>query len=524
MEQKPMTPGDLLEIVRRRRMCLAIPAIAVVLLGVAVALLLPSIYKSTATILIEEQEIPTDFVMTTVTSYAEQRIQQLNQRILSFTRLQEIIQRFRLYEDMRDRYTAEEIVEQMRKDTELKPVSADVIDRRTGRPTAATIAFTLSYQGKNANTVQQVANVLTSFYLEENLKVRAKQAEEASEFMEGEMARVKQELAEIESRIVEFKKGRINDLPEMMQLNQQTLSNLERNLEVTAEQLRGLREREGYLQAQLAGIKPHSEKEDELASKKRIEELKVQLVALNQRFSEEHPDVKKTRAEIAQLEERLETINSKSGKGPPDNPAYVTLAAQLASTRVDAQTQMRQQEKLNKEASEYRRRIAATPKVEEEYNVLVAARNSTQAKVSDLMRKVMEARVAHGLEKEQMGERFTLIDPPRLPEKPYKPNRLAIMLIGLVLGVGAGVGVAALREVSDDSVHDVLHLEQETGFKVLAGIPVIETARDLRQKRLRRMAYALGTVGVLAAGILAFHLFVMDLDVFWARLLRRIPI
>jgi uncharacterized protein involved in exopolysaccharide biosynthesis len=254
-----MTPGDLLEIVRRRRMCLAVPAIAVILLGVAVALLLPSIYKSTATILIEEQEIPTDFVMTTVTSYAEQRIQQLNQRIMSFTRLQEIIQRFRLYEDMKDRHTAEEIVEQMRKDTELKPVSADVIDRRTGRPTAATIAFTLSYQGKNANTVQQVANVLTSFYLEENLKVRAKQAEEASGFMEGEMARVKQELAEIESRIVEFKKGRINDLPEMMQLNQQTLSSLERNLEVTAEQLRGLREREGYLQAQLAGIKPHTE-------------------------------------------------------------------------------------------------------------------------------------------------------------------------------------------------------------------------------------------------------------------------
>ena len=523
MEQSTMTPMELLSIVRRRRMSLVVPALAIIALGIAVALLLPSIYKSTAAILIEEQEIPTDFVMTTVTSYAEQRIQQLTQRIMSFTRLMEIINRFNLYADMKERYTAEEIVDQMRKDTELKPVSAEIIDRRTGRPSAATIAFTLSYQGKNANTVLQVANVLTSLYLEENLKVRTKQAEETTGFMESEMARVKQDLAEIESRISEFKKIHMNSLPEVMQLNLQTLSGIERNIEVTGEQLRGQKERESYLHAQLAGIKPHTEKEDELVSKKRMEELKVQLVALTQRFSEEHPDVKKTRAEIAQLEERLAGIGSKGGSGSPDNPAYITLSAQLASARVEVQGLQRQIEKLNAEAVEYRRRVSGTPKVEEEYNGLAAARTSTQTKVNDLMRKLMEARVSHGLEKEQMGERFTLVDPPRLPEKPFKPNRLAIMLIGFVLGIGAGVGFAALREFSDDSVHTAEQLEAATQFPVLAGIPVIETARDIRRKRTRRAVYALGTAGVLAAGILVFHFFVMDLDVFWVKLGRKMP-
>jgi polysaccharide chain length determinant protein (PEP-CTERM system associated) len=524
MEQATMTPMELLAIVRRRRMSLVVPALVVIALGLAVALLLPSIYKATATIMIEEQEIPTDFVMTTVTSYAEQRIQQLTQRIMSFTRLMEIINRFKLYEEMKERSTTEEIVEQMRKDTELKPVSAEIIDRRTGRPTAATIAFTLSYQGKNANTVQQVANVLTSLYLEENLKVRARQAEETAGFLESETARVKQELAEIEARIAEFKKIHINALPEVMQLNLQTLSGIERGVEVAGEQLRGQREREGYLQAQLSGIKPHTEKEDELVSKKRIEELKVQLVSLTQRFSDEHPDVKKTRAEIAQLEERLVGIDSKGGRGAPDNPAYITLSAQLASTRVEVQGLQRQIEKLNADAAEYRRRIATTPKVEEEYNGLLAARNSTQAKVNDLTRKMMEARVSHGLEKEQMGERFTLVDPPRLPEKPFKPNRLAILLIGVVLGIGAGVGFAALREFSDDSVHTAEQLETATQFPVLAGIPVIETARDLRRKRTRRAVCALGTAGALAAGILVFHFFVMDLDVFWVKLVRKMPI
>ena len=526
MEQTAMTPGELLAIVRRRKKSLILPAIAVFILAGLVALLLPPIYRSTATILIEEQEIPTDFVMTTVTSFAEQRIQQINQRIMSFTRQLEIIQRFGLYPELKDRKTTEEIVEEMRKDIELKPLSAEIIDRRTGRPTSATIAFTLSYQGKDAGKVQQVANVLTSLFLEENLKARNKQATEASAFLEGELVRVKEELSGLESKLAKFKQAHVNELPELLQVNTQSLNNLERQLEITSEQLRGLREREGSLQSQLSSVKPHTEKEEELASRKRFEELKIQMVALTKRFSEEHPDVKKTRAEIAELEAKLAGIDTSRGKasGPPDNPAYITVSAQLAGTRADMQSTQRQVERLNAEAAEYRRRIAATPKVEEEYNALASGRNSTQAKVSDLMRKLMEAQVAHGLEKEQMGERFNLIEPPRLPEKPFKPNRLAIMLIGVVLAIGAGVGFAALREFSDDAIRGPEKLEQETRFPVLAGIPVIFSPADIIKRQWRRIRIATGALATTVAGIAIFHFLVMDLDVLWAKIARHLAL
>ena len=189
MEPTGMTPAELLDVLRRRKLSLVLPAVLVFLAGVAAAFLWPPVYKSTATILIEEQDVPTDFVMTTVTSFAEQRIQQINQRIISFSRLLEIIQQHGLYPELRERRTTEEIVEQMREDTALLPVSAEVIDRRTGRPTAATIAFTLSYQGKNPQKVQQVANVLVSLFLGENLKERVKQVEETSEFLESEIGR-----------------------------------------------------------------------------------------------------------------------------------------------------------------------------------------------------------------------------------------------------------------------------------------------------------------------------------------------
>jgi polysaccharide chain length determinant protein (PEP-CTERM system associated) len=401
------------------------------------------------------------------------------------------------------------------------PVSAEVIDRRTGRPTAATIAFTMSYQGKNPQKVQQVANVLVSLFLGENIRERVKQVAETSDFLEAELGKLKEELAATESRIAAFKQAHINELPEMLPATAQSLSNVERSIQVIGEQQRGLREREGYLQTQLSGLKPRIEKEEETVSRRRLEELKVQLVSMLQRFSEEHPDVKKTRSEIAHLEETVSALAAGApGAGPPDNPTYITLAAQLASTRAELSSNQRQIEKLQAEIAEYRRRLAATPRVEEEYSLLQSARNNTQAKVNDLTRKLMEARVAHGMEKEQKGERFTLIDPPRLPEKPFKPNRLAIVLISVVLGIGAGVGFTALREFSDDAIHDADRLEAETKLPVLAGIPVIVTAADLSAGRRKLAAWlAAGVFGVVVA-VAVFHFFVMDLDVFWARLSR----
>jgi drug/metabolite transporter (DMT)-like permease len=126
------------------------------------------------------------------------------------------------------------------------------------------------------------------------------------------------------------------------------------------------------------------------------------------------------------------------------------------------------------------------------------------------------------MEKEQKGERFTLIDPPRLPEKPFKPNRLAIVLIGLVLGIGAGVGLTALREFSDDAVRSADLLEAATGFAVLAGVPVIVTAEDGARNRRRRWAWAGAVVLSVALAVTCVHYLVMDLDVLWVRLVRRL--
>jgi len=230
----------------------------------------------------------------------------------------------------------------------------------------------------------------------------------------------------------------------------------------------------------------------------------------------------KTQAAIKELEARLAATGKGTQATKPDNPAYITMASQLAGTRTEIQSVQRQIKSLRQKRDTYRQRVEAAPRVEEGYRGLVVDRNNLQAKFEDLNKKSMDAEVAYGMEKEQLGEKFSIVEPARLPEKPDSPNVPAILLIGLVLGLGSGVGAAAIKESTDDTVRDAGRLTEETGFPVLTGIPEIVTPGDVARKKLLRVRAAAGAVAVLVAGILVVHFFVMDLDVVWARLMRKL--
>lgn len=532
MEQETIDLKDFTDIIRRRRWSFLIPAGAIFLLAVIVALAMAPVYKSTATILIEEQEIPVDFVVTTVTSYVEQRLQSINQRIMSTTRLLEIIDRFNLYADERGNRSTQELIAKMRDDVLLEPISTEVMDKRTGRATMATIAFTLSYAAKEAPaTVQQVASQLTSLFLEENLRVRERQTSETSQFLREENERVKRQLDQVDAEIAVFKRKHINELPEMIQLNMQELNNIERNIERLQENMRSLKQREGYLEAELSTTSPKwhkswiAEKDEDV---RRLELLEVQLISLKTRYSDEYPDVAKTVQEIDAIKKQLEAagVDYSRRQGDktqtPENPAYISISAQLSGVRSEIETIDRMFANLEASAVEYKRRIAATPAVEETYNALLSRQANTRLKFNDLLQKTMEAEVAQGLEKDQMGERFNLIDPARLPEKPFKPNRLAIVLIGLVLGIGAGVGWGALREFTDDAVQNAEALTRLTGFPVLSGVPVIITPAEALHRQNMRRFKIIAAIAAIPLAIVIFHFFIMDLDIFWAQLMRRL--
>lgn len=517
MGQEVKTVQDFFDILKRRRQSIVVTSTLVFLTAAAIAFLLPPHYRSSSTILIEDQEVPRDYVNTTVTSFADQRLQTINQRIMGTDKLLEIIKKFNLYPELKVKWTTEEIIAKLRKDIKLETISADVIDPRTGMPKPATIAFTLTYEGKNPQVVQQVAGELASLYLAENLATRERQSQGTTSFMEEGVQEVKAKLAEVDAKISAYKQMHITALPELAQSNLQIAESVEHDITALNEQLRGLKEKESATKSQLDSISTDAASQDKV----RLAELRVRLGELKTRLTDEHPDVIKTKSELADLLKQLRTSGRDSADNKPDNVAYVTLSSQLAGIRSEIDTAKRQITVFTKKRDDYRRRVAATPGVEEGYRALLDDRNHYQLKLDDLTRKFLEAKTSHGLEKEQKGERFSLIDAARLPEKPVSPNIPAILLIGLVLGLGSGAGMAALREQNDCTARTPEQLFLATSLPVLAAIPEILTWQDLKLRRVRRRNAAIGVLVLLVVVPVSFHFLVMDLDVFWARLLRR---
>ena len=534
MEEQILSPQDYLAILNRRKWILIIPFVLVVTAALITAWVLPPVYQSTATILIEQREIPAEYVMTSQTSYAEQRMQSIKARILTSKQLQELIQQFSLYMEDRDTMTMDEILDDMREKIVLTPVNVEIADQRTGRAATATIAFTLSFEDKNPDKAQQVTDRIVTLFLKEDLKVRTDQASATQEFLKIEADRIKDELEEVEARLAEFKKANANFLPEVFQLNMQTLSSLERNIEQARENLRALNEKKDTMVEELANTT--RDIDDEMAARgmrdpdeQRLEQLKIELINLETKYSDLYPDVKKVNQEIAELTASIEARKKQEKKekqnpqnrNPARNPAYITLSSRLAGVKSDIASVKIQIIGLEARAEEYRNRLAAAPDVETRYRDLVTEQTNLTLKYKDLQAKMMEAQVAHALESQQKGERFTLVESATRPEKPYKPNRLAIVLIGFVLGIGAGIGLAALVEFADDSVRDAASLERLTGFPVLTTVPSIITHAD-REKAFRsRIVWTISVILILTMVICLFHFFVMDLNVFWAKFMRK---
>lgn len=521
MENKSLRMQDVVLIIKRRKFSIIVPFFFAVILATILVFALPPVYLSSSTILIEDQEIPSDFVRTTVTSFVEKRLQEIKQKIISTSRLQEIIDKYELYADAKKYKTKEEIIENMRDDINLQLINAEVIDKRTGRNTNVTVAFTLSYEGENDPVkVQRVASVLTSLFLEENIKVRERQTRETSIFFEEEKNKIEKSIYEIEAEISSFKEKHINELPELMQVNTQELHLTEMNIERYLEQLRSLKEKEASFIAQLSSTSP------QLADEERMSKLMLELNRLKSLYSDEYPEIIYLKKEIDELGKRtncqINKNNISNTVGKPTNPAYINIASQLSSAQSEIQSVKQQIANYEKKSNLLREYIKSTPVVEQEYRKLLMERDSLKIKYDDLMQKFMEARVAQGLESDQKGERFTLIDPALLPEKPYKPNRLAIFIIGIVLGIGCSIGLTAILEITDDTIRDARQLSLHANVPVLSVIPVYYNARETaEQKKRRNILMISGPVGLVVV-LLIFHFFVMDLYVFWAKAMRNL--
>ncbi|GAC1453483.1 MAG: hypothetical protein PVSMB6_07980 [Steroidobacteraceae bacterium] len=307
IEPQGLSLPEYLTIGRRRLRVMLIAAGAGLLSTLLLAMLLPPVYQSMATILIEQQEMPSDFVRSSVSSYADQRVQVISQRVMTTQTLLDVIRRYDLYPRLRARESREAVIARMRQDIAVKMISADVIDPRSGRPTEATIAFSVAYSNRSPDQAAKVANELTTLFLNENLTTRTQVAQDAATFLTAEADRVNQHLAQLESQIAVFKSRHQESLPELEQLNMQLLDRTSQDLDKDETRRSSLEQQQVYLEAQLAQLKPNSalfsdSGERIFSTTDRLKTLRSQLASARALYGPDHPDIARLTREIAGLE------------------------------------------------------------------------------------------------------------------------------------------------------------------------------------------------------------------------------
>ncbi|MEP6936130.1 MAG: hypothetical protein ABI988_19680, partial [Nitrospirota bacterium] len=408
-------------------------------------------------------------------------------------------------------------------------------------------------------------------------KSRERQAQEATSFLQQEADNLSKHIGKVDDKIAALKHRAKGALPELMSLNQQLMDQADRELTDIDQQVRSLEERKNYLEGELATINPNTPimsvtGERILDSVERLRALRAEYTGASANLAPSHPDIMKMKQEIEALEKEtgqppdneevskalvdaratLATYLERMGKDHPDvvrtqrkvealeqevlrfkatprahstqrpeNPAYINIQSQLNSATSSLGALLKARMEVKQRRQDYATRLERTTGIEPDYLVLTRDRDTTGLKYQDIRSRLLEAKVSEGLEVQQKGERFSLLDPPSLPEKPDKPNRPAIVLLGFILALAGGIGTGAAVESLDHSIRSPEQLARLTQLSPLAMIPFMPNEQDLSRAVKRRRLLQGAGIGALVTIIFLLHVFVVPLDVLWFAALRR---
>ncbi len=527
-----MELGDYWAILWRRRYWFIWPFAAVFLAVAALAMLLPPVYRSEATILIERQNIPSNVVETTVTGYVQEQIEQLRQKITTRENLLRLAKQFDLYSKER-KSDPGEAARDVAKNIEIEMVDVQASSPDQTGQRVATIAFTVAYSANTPEKAQAVATELAEWYLREHKAEREEQAADVSTFLGDQAAKLREDLTAREKSLAAFKQKEMRQLPEMMDMNLRLYEKTEQDIQTSQETIRTLNERIDSTQAELSLTPAYKEVTDDagktiLSASDRLSALTAEYLRDSARYSAQHPDMirltREIRAlanqtgasartdelmeELTKLQEQLRQARQKYSEGhpevtklekavaavergfqsalvqgankhsslapPPDNPRYVTLKTQLDASTADLKDERSKLDMLNSKLKEYEERLFQTPVVERDYKSLSRDYENAQRKYQDLIGKQSEAKLAQQLESGGNAQRFVLSSRPSLPTLPDSPNRIGLLLLGGLFAFIAGLGSVTVVEYQDKTIRSARMISEILGIPPLAVIPQMQ--------------------------------------------------
>jgi polysaccharide biosynthesis transport protein len=477
----PPAARDYVGVLRRRAGYILTIIPAAILLATYLAFAIRPQYQATATILLESSGVvQKDVVETTVASHSEQQIEIVQGRVMSPDIMLELVSGFDPYPDetsLSPQKKAQRVVE----DTSLERV-----DPVTLKPQAESTAFSLHYNNPNAGRSVVIANRLAQLFLTYNQRTRAEAAREAAGFLEKQSAAVSLQMKQIDNELARLKSIHGDALPELAQRNQAAVERTQRDLDGLQQQILTVEEKESLLSVELSQMSPNLiAQTGDLTD---VATVRARLAEAEQRYTPDHPEVKRLRS-------ALQTLMSQTGARrngiatSANNPQYLMTASQLESVRRQLANLRAQADKTRGQMNEYEQLLRRTPLVESEYSEILRRRQSLQTEYQQINDKLQNAKMAQIFETEQHGERFTLLRGPATPKLPVYPNRIGLILLGLVLGLGLAGAAVAIVESADTNIRNARDLPIRDDAILLASIPIISNSHDRRHRRMVLGAY-----------------------------------
>ncbi len=460
--------AEYLEVPLRHPWLVAVPFVLILSGSVVASMGVPKKYRSSTSILVESEKVPASVVRMAPVERSDRRIQTIRQEILSGTRLEQVIKDTNPYPT--GGLTMTDLVEWMRSSTSVLALGPD--------------SFEVQYVHTDPEKAAEVVNRLATLFIEETTRAQAAQVEDAYSFLETEVGEARRGLEEKEEAVRRYKEAHMGSLPEQSMANLSTLQRLQMQAQAVGQDLRAAVDRQAELERQIAELSSGDTVPEPKGPRKEISQLQSQLASLRTRYTDEHPDVQQVLARLKLLESSLPS--EPSPDGAKASPVRTTAELRLEQARREVALLQDKQADLEQRIAALQSRLDGTPRVEQELTTITRDFGKLRENYLNLVNRKLDAQMAAKLEERWKGEQFRILDPARVPERPFFPNQTLFVTVGAVLGLLVGLGAAVLVEVLDRSFKNLADVEAGLPYPVLAAVPHMKPLRRSKSAKPRK--------------------------------------
>jgi polysaccharide chain length determinant protein (PEP-CTERM system associated) len=483
MAVREFTPQDYVAMLRRRWPVCAYLASAGLIIGVALAFLLPKRYQSETRVLVEAPSVSATYVPAAVSEDWNARLASMQQQILSRTRLSDVIQKLNLYPNDSGSVPMDVLVERLQKAIDVVPM-----EPIQGDPDRSLPGFDVTVTFKDASHAQQICQEITSMFMEQNTRLREQHAENTTQFLQQQLDEAKAKLADQDAKLAAFKQKNIGDLPDEEQTNLNLLMGYNTQLEAVTQNVGRLQQEKAFdesmLAQQVAAWKQSQEShgQDPTTLQEEKQAAEARLTALQAQYTDEYPDVVKAKEELDAINQKIAAAQQ---SGPAETataskptamepPQIQQLRAQVQQAGIAVDQALRQEQALQGQIGATQARVKASPEVEEEFKDITRDYQTAMDFYNGLQKQHDEAAEATDLEHESEGEQFGVLDPPNLPSHASFPNPILFSLGGLGGGLAFGFGLIGLYLIQDTTLHTDRDVEAMLRVPAIAMIPLYD--------------------------------------------------